>query len=315
MKPFAVHSSLLARGAFYGSLRTLMLYDRPYMREPASPPPSNPIKPIYWLMGGIIGTYALQAVFRYPFDLIFALSSSALSQGNIYPLLTYSFLHGGFFHILFNCLMLYWLGRTLLPLFGAKSFYTLYGISVLLGGIAWLAANSWRGDGALLMGASAGVAGLLVAFALLYPNRPLQFLLFFFLPIRITPRNLILIVLAIDSIGFLIGELPLLAQSVSPIAHSAHLGGMLGGWLFYKFVLSGNFPLKRSSKDVSPPKWFTNKKAKRAVSGRFRIKFSNREALQNEVDRILDKINAQGFASLSKEEKRTLDEAKEILNR
>ena len=175
--------------------------------------------------------------------------------------------------------------------------------------------NSWRGDAALLMGASAGVSGLLVTFALLYPNRPLQFLLFFFLPIRITPRNLILIVLAIDSIGLLIGELPLFGQSGSPIAHSAHLGGMLGGWLFFRFALPGNFGFKLPSVDVSPPKWFTDKKTKRTANGRFRIKFSNREDLQNEIDRILDKINAQGFASLSEEEKRTLDKAKEILNR
>ena len=90
-----------------------MLYDRPYMREPASPPASNTLKPIYWLLGIIIGTYALQAVFRLPFNLLFSLSPSNFSQGHIWSLLTYSFLHGGFFHILFNCVMLYWLGKDL----------------------------------------------------------------------------------------------------------------------------------------------------------------------------------------------------------
>ncbi len=297
-----------------------MLYDRPYMREqePVSRP--NPYKPLYFLLGSIAGVYLLQIIFRQPwakphFDLVFSLSSSALSDGRVWPLLTYGFLHANFFHILFNCLMLYWLGKVLHDQLGASRFFTLYGISVLLGGVTWLAVNSWRGDAALLMGASAGVSGLLVTFALLYPNQPLQFLLYFFLPVRITPRNLVLIVLAIDAIGLLFGELPLFRQTTSPIAHSAHLGGMLGGWLFFKYVLPRNFNFGLPSVDASPPKWITDKKTKRAGSGRFRIKFSDRKELQSEVDRILDKINAQGFASLSEEEKKTLDKAKELLNR
>ena len=288
------------------------------MREPVSRP--NLYKPLYFLLGSIVGVYLLQVFFRQPwanphFDLFFGLSSSALSNGHVWPLLTYGFLHANFFHILFNCLMLYWLGKALHQLLGARRFFTLYGISVLLGGVAWLLVNSWRGDAAVLMGASAGVSGLLVTFALLFPNRPLQFLLYFFLPVRITPKNLVLIVMAIDVIGLLFGELPLLRQSTSPIAHSAHLGGMLGGWLFFKFVLPRNLNIRLPSVEVSPPKWITNKKTKRAGSGRFRIRFSDRKELQNEVDRILDKINAKGFASLSEEEKKTLDKAKELLNR
>ncbi len=295
-----------------------MLYDRSYMREPVSRP--NLYKPLYFLLGSIVGVYLLQIFFRQPwakphFDLFFGLSSSALSDGHVWSLLTYGFLHANFFHILFNCVMLYWLGKALHHQLGARRFFTLYGISVLMGGVAWLAVNSWRGDAALLMGASAGVSGLLVTFALLFPNRPLQFLLYFFLPVRITPKNLVLIVMAIDAIGLLLGELPLLRQPTSPIAHSAHLGGMLGGWLFFKFVLPRNLNIRLPSVEVSPPKWITNKKTKRAGSGRFRIKFSDRKELQNEVDRILDKINAQGFASLSEEEKKTLDKAKELLNR
>lgn len=299
-----------------------MLYDRSYMREREREPVSrpHPYKPLYFLLGSIAGVYLLQIIFRQPwaglhFDLIFGLSSFALSEGHVWPLLTYSFLHANFFHILFNCLMLYWLGKALQNQLGPMRFFTLYGISVLLGGVAWLAVNSWGGQAALLMGASAGVAGLLVTFALLYPNRPLQFLLYFFLPVRITPRNLVLIVMAIDAFGLLFGELPLLRQHSSPIAHSAHLGGMLGGWLFFKFVLPRNLGIGLPPVEVSPPKWITNKKTKRAGSGRFRIKFSDRKELQNEVDRILDKINAQGFASLSEEEKKTLDKAKELLNR
>ncbi len=295
-----------------------MLYDRPYMREPVSRP--NLYKPLYFLLGSIVGVYLLQILFRQPwvkpnFDLFFGLSSSALSNGQVWPLLTYGFLHANFFHILFNCLMLYWLGKTLHQLLGARRFFTLYGISVLLGGVAWLLVNSWRGNAAVLMGASAGVSGLLVTFALLFPNRPLQFLLYFFLPVRISPKNLVLIVMAIDVIGLLLGELPLLRQTTSPIAHSAHLGGMLGGWLFFKFVLPRNLNIRLPSVVASPPKWITNKKTKRAGSGRFRIKFSDRKELQHEVDRILDKINAKGFASLSEEEKKTLDKAKELLNR
>ena len=234
-----------------------------------------------------------------------------IESGYLWTFLTYSFLHGGIFHLLLNGIMLFWLGRTLLQMLGPQRFFTLYGLSVLLGGVAWFVLNVWKADNlATVVGASGGVMGLLVAFALHFPNQPIQVLLFFVIPVRITPRNLVLILLIIDGLGLLLNEIP---GGGIAIAHSAHLGGMLAGWVFVKFILNKDFSV--SGPDIRPPKWFTSKKTSKAQTGRFRINFTNRNELQKEVDRILDKINKQGFGSLTEEERNTLDKAKELLNK
>ena len=85
------------------------------------------------------------------------------------------------------------------------------------------------------------------------------------------------------------------------------------GWAFVRFILNQDFSF--SKPDIRPPKWFTSKKTGNATTGRFRINFTNRRELQEEVDRILDKINKQGFGSLTEEERNTLDRAKELLNK
>ncbi|MCZ6671971.1 MAG: rhomboid family intramembrane serine protease [Verrucomicrobia bacterium] len=292
-----------------------MLYDRPYMREPQYRP--STLKPLYWLLGSIAGVFIIQNLaanwFQSPvFHLLFALSNYAVEKGFIWVFVTHSFMHGGMLHLLFNGIMLFWLGRILLRMLGAQRFFTLYGLCVLVGGVLWFMVNFWQNSGASVIGASGGVMGLLVAFAMHFPNQPIQLLLFFVIPIRITPKKLVIILLLIDLAGLLFNELAPFGGGI-PIAHSAHLGGMLGGWVFVKFILNRDFTINAG--DIKLPKWITNKKTKQASTGRFRINFTNRNELQQEVDRILDKINTQGFGSLSEEEKSTLDKAKEILNR
>ena len=296
-----------------------MLSDRPYMREPQYGP--SPLKPLYWLLGSLVGVFIVQTLvinwFQSPyFQILFSLSDYGLNRGYIWTFLSYAFLHstsGGIpFHLIFNCLGLFFIGRIILPLLGKERFFTLFGISVFLGGLLWFAANSWKDQNSTLVGASAGVAGLFVAFAMQMPNHPIQILLFLVLPINITPRNLLKIFLIFEVAGFLLSELAPFGNGLG-IAHSAHLGGMLGGWVFTKFILNKDF--SAGSTDIKPPKWFTSKKTQKAKTGKFRINFTNRKELQKEVDRILDKINTQGFGSLTEEERNTLDKAKDLLNR
>lgn len=295
-----------------------MLSDRPYMREPEYRP--STLKPLFWLIGSIVGVFIVQSLIENWFGVnnylrfyaLFSLSSDGVANGYIWNFLTYSFLHGGLFHLLINGLMLFWLGKTLIQMLGVQRFFTLYGLAVLLGGVTWFMVNFWQTRPVAVVGASGGVMGLLVAFAMHFPNQPIQILLFFVIPVRITPKNLVLILLAVDVAGLLFNELAPFGAGV-PIAHSAHLGGMLGGWVFVKFILNKDFTFTAS--DVKPPRWFTSKKTRKAKTGKFRINFTNRNELQQEVDRILDKINRQGFGSLTEEERSTLDKAKELLSR
>lgn len=153
-------------------------------------------------------------------------------------------------------------------------------------------------------------------------------LLFFVIPVTLLPIWLVAIFGGIDLIGLLFQELPK-TGSLYGVAHSAHLGGLAAGWLFHQYVLSGNPSGNRSSMEL--PRWFTRSKARPAPAYTVNLDSSpsrpssgnassakappaGRDALRVEVDRILDKINLHGFASLTAEEKRVLDEARHHLN-
>jgi hypothetical protein len=119
--------------------------------------------------------------------------------------------------------------------------------------------------------------------------------------------------LAVSLGGLLLYELP----GTSPIAHSAHLGGIFAGIIYYRYVHNrarASFGSSSSGTSVEPPEWFKRKKTiHRNMT--YQVNRSNRDELQKEVDHILDKINASGFGSLSDKEKQTLDQAKDILSR
>jgi len=215
-----------------------MLYDREYMRGPQYRP--STLKPLYWLLGSLVAMFVLQVLLQNWFrsDAVsdyLALYNGAIEHGYIWTFFSYSFLHGGIFHLLINCIMLFWLGKTLIELLGVQRFFTVYGLSVFLGGVAWFMVNFWQQHPPnvipMVVGASGGVMGLMVAFAMHFPNKPIQVLLFFVIPVKVTPKNLVLILLCIDVAGLLFNELAPFGNGL-PIAHSAHLGGMLGGWVF-----------------------------------------------------------------------------------
>lgn len=102
------------------------------------------------------------------------------------------------------------------------------------------------------------------------------------------------------------------------MASSAHLGGMLTGLLYYRFVHNASWFNPEDRPDVELPRWIKRAK-KSAPLATFDVNLppppSSREDIRAEVDRILDKINSQGFAALTAEEKRVLDEAKDVLSR
>jgi hypothetical protein len=74
-------------------------------------------------------------------------------------------------------------------------------------------------------------------------------------------------------------------------------------------------PFGGPSSGISLPRWFRRWKKAATPAPRFKVNLSNRDDLRAEVDRILDKINSQGFGALTAEEKRLLDEARDLLSR
>jgi membrane associated rhomboid family serine protease len=154
---------------------------------------------------------------------LWPLSSAAngASAFHWWQIVTYSMLHGSAVHLLFNMWGLYLFGREVERAIGAARLWTLYLTSVISAGLTQLIVLSlYGGPPYPTVGASGGVFGLLIAFAMLYPRRRLILL---FPPIPM-PAWLFAILYAIV-------ELALGLSGSTGVAHFAHLGGMLGGWL------------------------------------------------------------------------------------
>lgn len=299
-----------------------MLSDRSYMRDEYS---RRTTSVLIWLLSALIAGFALQVVFHQlfgeragaAFDGFLALSINGLQAGRVWTLLTYSLLHdmGGLvlLHLLLNCLGLWFLGRELLPLLGSRRFLFLWFSAVIVGGALWAATN-WRFGGEVI-GASAGVAGLLVTYGCINPNQRLTMLLLF-VPVTMVVKYMVIFFVGLDLIGFVLFEV---MGRTSPFglaqAHSAHLGGMAVGWLYFRYVHTREWQTPDGRAEIELPKWFKRTKETAAPTPAFKVNLTNRENLRAEVDRILDKINSHGFGSLTPAERQILDDARDLLSK
>ena len=146
---------------------------------------------------------------------------------------TYAFLHGSFEHLFFNMLGLWMFGSELENVWGQRRYLQFYFASVFAAALTQLLVNALLGSEAPTVGASGGLFGLLLAFAMLFPNRII--LLFFVIPMK--AKYLVLL--------FGIIELYQGAAVLNTgVAHFAHLGGMLGGLLTLRYW-RGQPPFRR----------------------------------------------------------------------
>ena len=287
-----------------------MLYDRPYMRKSFI---TNPRGAVDILILILIVTFLFHSITRlfstYLFDFIyqyFSFSPHGIFKLYLWTPLTYPLLHDGPFHLIMNLLGLYFIGKAVESVVGSTNFWYLSLIGSATGCLFWFFFNT---NGEFLVGASAIVMSCLSYYCLKYPDTPITLLLFFILPCRVKPKWVLVSILVIDTYGFIFNEL----NGNTGIAHSAHLGGLAGGAFFFLYLQSGR---------TFPKLIFNSKKSKNFMSqfrpqsinkSNYKINFSSTDAMQEEVDRILDKINASGFGSLTDEEKLTLEKAKGLL--
>lgn len=303
-----------------------MLSDRSYMRDPS---PRTPPSVLACFLGLLVGVFVLQEIFRVwnigptlPFD-YGALSSTGIRSGQVWTLLTYTLLHASIGHLLMNGLGLYFIGRELQMRLGPERFLKLILAGAFGAGLVWLGIHLNRSG--IVIGASGVLMAFLAVFACYDPRRPIQLLLFFVLPVTVQPIWVVGVLGSVDLLGFLFYELPK-SQTLYGIAHSAHLGGLAAGWLFYQLVVARRSASSASGTLIEPPAWFKRKDSRPALASRVNIEtrpnasrpvgpaVARRDALRAEVDRILDKINLHGFGSLTAAEKRVLDEARDHLN-
>jgi membrane associated rhomboid family serine protease len=147
----------------------------------------------------------------------------------IWQLLTYGFLHGGFMHLLFNMFALFMFGAPLEQTWGEKRFLTYYLVCTVGAALCQLAVGWWTvshgGDAYRTLGASGAIYGLLLAYGMLFPNQRVMLL---FPPIPMKARTFVIVFGAIELLAGFNGWQP-------GVAHFAHLGGMLFGWLLIRY--------------------------------------------------------------------------------
>ena len=206
-----------------------------------------------------------------------------------WTVVTYMFVHAGFMHIFFNMLALYFFGPRLEVRLGGKRFLGLYFFSGVTAALVSLVFTPY----ALIVGASGAVFGVLLGFARLWPRDRIY--IWGVLPIEARWLVLLLAGLALWG-GF--------GGSGGGIAHFAHLGGFLGGFLYLK-LLEWRSPARSFKKAATAPA------PKGAGADLKRWRSIRRDGLhqvnRDELDRILDKISAQGIESLSREERAFLE--------
>jgi membrane associated rhomboid family serine protease len=256
-----------------------------------------------------------------------------LESGYFYPwqLITYQFMHGGVLHLFWNMLALWMFGSELESVWGTRRFLTFYLLSGIGAGLTQLAVGSVMGAGAPTVGASGAIQGVMLAFGFMFPDRPiLMFPIFFPIPAKI----FVFIWIGIDLISGFMGA--------DGVAHFAHLGGALTGFLLFKYgdaigvfslvdrvrdMFSGEggggrkaFGPKRKIYDIREADSYSETETVRptsAVSSWFKAQpkdtGSNRTITQEDIDHLLDKIAKSGYNSLSEDEKKVLMEASKKL--
>ena len=202
----------------------------------------------------------------------------------LWQLATYMFLHLGLWHLVINMLMLWFFAPAIESNWGRRQFLFYYFLCGIGAGLcSWVTAFR---SSIPVIGASGAIFGILVAYAIMFPETVI--LLFFIFPMKI--RHAVLVLAGINLLGAL-------SQPNAGIAYFAHLGGGLFGYLYLKSEW-----LRRQISYWNPPA---------SRPRRQRNKAANKQIAQKELDRqvdiILDKVSRHGMGSLSAKERKILE--------
>ena len=239
------------------------------------------------------GIFLLQTVARTEglfFPLFGLVPKMVWSEFMIWQPFTYLFFHGGIWHVLINMFVLWMFGSELERIWGKGHFLKFYFVTGVGAGLVTMifGLNSMTP----IVGASGAVYGVLLAYGLTYPNRTVYLY-------GIIPIKSLWFVIGIGVIAFMSSF-----DNVSQISHLTHLSGMVIGYLMLKRPVRFN--------DL----WFTIRK--RTLEYKIKHeekKVSQHQAIEREIDRILDKINREGFDSLTEEEHDRLYKGSQSLSR
>jgi membrane associated rhomboid family serine protease len=237
-----------------------------------------------------------------------------------WQLISYQFMHGGFSHIFFNLFALWMFGAEVESLWGSKKFLVFYLLAGVGAGLTQLLISPLFDQVGPTVGASGSVYGVLLAFALTYPDRSI-FIFPFFIPIK--AKFLIMILVGADLLMGLTTE--------SSVAHFAHLGGAATGFLLMKFgdqtgvynILNflysdkggGGSSYQKQKANVYKVNWQNTRRSyyeddaykvdePKTSSNSSDFWVDGENITQSKIDEILDKISESGYQNLRKERRK-----------
>lgn len=231
--------------------------------------------------------------------------------------LTHALLHEGFWHLLGNGLLLWWTGAIVENTYGRRAYLAVLLGGTLVGALSWWLTGLGGPHGDKLIGASAAVYAMMMAALLDKLDHQVTLLLFFFLPVTVRVRWVLLITGLITVLGWAFSELPgrhnwtaWHASWRDSIAHSAHLGGLLLGWIAWNRLNrtnpeAGYAQVQEMETAKNTPPFESEELGAEPLIAETR---PNRNRDRAELDRLLDKISEGGFGSLTPAEKRRLEE-------
>ena len=298
--------------------------DRAYMRDRSAP--RVPISMTTWVVGVLVGFFILQLLIRStPIPDLLGWAVLTEQSPHVWSWLSYALIHGGeprltpidvvFFHLLGNCLVLWWTGEMVERTYGRRVFATVLFSGILSGALTWYLTGLGGSHDSALVGISAGVYALMLVALLDKLDHQITLLLFFFLPVTLKVRWLLIFTTLFTLAGWILSEMPG-RQGWSfwkddwhtGIAHSAHLGGLIFGWLAWRYLNRTNWAPSYAQvqepmpTDAPSPAFETpteeNPSSRPLTSAQARA----------EMDMLLDKISSGGFGSLTVGEKRRLEE-------
>ncbi|HSJ04996.1 MAG TPA: rhomboid family intramembrane serine protease [Verrucomicrobium sp.] len=316
-----------------------MIHDRDYMRGPQ---PSRWLE-VMWpdavtlLVVINVAVFLLQHFFGVAVDRVIdakgdlvyrewgAFSIDALLQGRVWTLVTHMFVHQGLFHVLGNCLMIFFVGKALQSLIGPRYFLYVYFLSGVMGAALEMIVGWLVGQPHSMIGASACAFGVFLALAVMLPQEMITAMIYFIIPVRVKMWNLAMIFIGISVV---LGLLDITRIFNTNIAHFAHLGGALTGLWFMRMLGYGGAPVtyerlwhERQRREASRTAIAGSVRRRRRVvdvdePDTFVPSLSKKEFIEREIDPLLDKIATQGIGSLTLEERQLLERARqEIMDR
>lgn len=256
-------------------------------------------KIIYWNVGIGLIVLILDAFFSvfsaHVLSWLVLNSNLSILAFKPWTILTYSFIHAGVIHLLFNMIMLFFVNRLFSTFFSEKQFLTLYIFGALLGGIFFVIGSQFMTTGTVLVGASAATIAPLVGMAVHAPMMQVRLALIG----NVKMWHIAVFIIVLDVIQL---------NTSNVGGHLAHLGGAAMGYLYIKLLergydLSSIFDkisnLFKRSQRTKFKKVYVNKN----VVNKENEVGNEGETRQKKIDSILDKISKSGYESLTKEEK------------